>query len=269
MNIFISWSGDTSRLIAEELKNWLPLVIQSAKPFYTPSDIEPGQRWDGVITQKLKECVIGLICLTKDNTEKPWILFEAGALSTSLDKSRVCPILFGIKKAEITGPLAGIQLTEFSMPGFLNLVKTINKNSEHNIIEDTILEKSFKAFYPLLEEKINEILKNHFEKATSFIKPERAERDILEEILDLVRGQKNNVNVTNTHNIPAIILGNRASELHPMTKFTPGEMVEDPTNGYGLVLQEVKIGNENYIDVNFDGTVYRYLQRNNLLSRMP
>ncbi|WP_257721520.1 hypothetical protein [Chryseobacterium sp. IHB B 17019] len=44
MNIFISWSGDTSKQIAEELKNWLPLVIQSANPFYTPSDIEPGQR---------------------------------------------------------------------------------------------------------------------------------------------------------------------------------------------------------------------------------
>ncbi|WP_449399227.1 toll/interleukin-1 receptor domain-containing protein [Chryseobacterium wanjuense] len=189
MNIFISWSGETSKEIAEELKNWLPLVIQSAKPFYTPSDIEPGQRWDGVINKKLSECAIGLICLTKNNTEKPWILFEAGALSTSLDKSRVCPILFGVKKSEVTEPLAGIQLTEFTRQSFFQLLQTINKSSEGSFIEEIVLKKSFDAFFPQLEERINEILANQATTTTTTTKPERTERNILEEILDLVRKQ--------------------------------------------------------------------------------
>ena len=124
MNIFISWSGKASMEIAELIKNFIPKVIQSAKPYYTPDDIEKGLKWETEINQKLAECSIGLICLTKDNTDKPWILFEAGALSNRLDKAKVCPVLFGIKKSEITGPLSTFQLTEFTKNDFLKLLKS-------------------------------------------------------------------------------------------------------------------------------------------------
>ena len=40
--VFISWSGDLSKKIAEELRFWLPAVLQFVKPYFTPNDIEKG-----------------------------------------------------------------------------------------------------------------------------------------------------------------------------------------------------------------------------------
>jgi hypothetical protein len=42
INVFISWSGDQSKAIAEELRNWIPSVLQFARPYFTPNDIEKG-----------------------------------------------------------------------------------------------------------------------------------------------------------------------------------------------------------------------------------
>lgn len=202
MNIFISWSGKTSMEIAELIKNFIPKVIQFAKPYYTPDDIEKGLKWESEINIKLAECTIGLICLTKDNTDKPWILFEAGALSNRLDKAKVCPILFGIKKSEITGPLSTFQLTEFTKIDFLKLIKSINKSLDEFQIDESNLTEVFDAFYPKLEKEITEILK--FNENSIDPKPKRKDREILEEILILVRrqvSQKDNLSILEKRNL--------------------------------------------------------------------
>jgi hypothetical protein len=83
-NVFISWSGETSRKIAEELYRWIPSVLQFVQPYFTPNDVEKGAKWSSEIAQKLSDTHVGVICLTRENYEKPWILFEAGALSKDL-----------------------------------------------------------------------------------------------------------------------------------------------------------------------------------------
>jgi len=42
MQIFISWSGDRSCLIAEAIRGWLPKVVQSVKPWMSDQDIAAG-----------------------------------------------------------------------------------------------------------------------------------------------------------------------------------------------------------------------------------
>ena len=78
--VFLSWSGDLSRKLADALRSWLPSALQSVKPYFTPEDIEKGAKWGSEISKELESSNIGIVCLTRDNTEKPWILFEAGAL---------------------------------------------------------------------------------------------------------------------------------------------------------------------------------------------
>jgi hypothetical protein len=89
MKVFISWSGQTSHRVAVTLRDWLPSVIQSIQPYVSSEDIDKGARWSSDIAGELHASTYGLICLTKDNINAPWINFEAGALGKSIDKARV------------------------------------------------------------------------------------------------------------------------------------------------------------------------------------
>ncbi|MBO0930000.1 toll/interleukin-1 receptor domain-containing protein [Fibrella aquatilis] len=188
MNLFISWSGDDSKAIAQLLKNWIPKILQAVKPYFTPSDIEKGAKWETEITKKLNECNIGIICLTSENKEKPWILFEAGALSNKLDKSKVCPLLFGLSNSDLTGPLATFQTTIFVKDEFKKLMQTINNQLGDNVLADNTFQELFDTFFPKLESDVSSILSK-----TNALKispsPVRSDRDILDEILELTRRQ--------------------------------------------------------------------------------
>jgi hypothetical protein len=54
-------------------------------------DIDAGTRWGSEVTNELAETRCGIICLTQENQKAPWVLFEAGALSKTLEKTFVIP----------------------------------------------------------------------------------------------------------------------------------------------------------------------------------
>jgi len=89
MNVFISWSGEKSKEIASVFERWIPSVIQTVKTYFSPDDTEKWARWANTISEKLKESDFALVCLTNENLESPWLLFEAGALSKNNDKGKV------------------------------------------------------------------------------------------------------------------------------------------------------------------------------------
>ena len=93
MNLFLSWSGPRSKHIAESLRNWIPKVLQAVKPWMSDQDISMGARWSPEITKKLEDSKVGVICLTPENQHNPWLMFEAGALSKTVDHTYVCPYL--------------------------------------------------------------------------------------------------------------------------------------------------------------------------------
>lgn len=182
--VFISWSGDLSRKLAETLRVWLPGVLQFVKPYFTPDDIEKGTRWGNDISTELGSSNIGLICLTKDNTNNPWILFEAGALSKNFDKAHVCTILFNLEPSDVTGPLTGFQATKFNKEDFKKLLTVINGTDTQSQLSPDVLNDVFEMWWPKLEAKVIEIIKEEKNVATP---KKRSERDLLEEILELSR----------------------------------------------------------------------------------
>src|SRR6056297_833270 len=159
-NVFISWSGTQSKKIAEELRSWIPSVLQFAKPYFTPNDIEKGAKWGSEISQKLSESNVGVICLTKENFNNPWILFEAGALSKDLERSKVCSILFGMENPDLTGPLTTFQTTEFTKGDFQKLMKTINAAGEDQALNSETFSRVFDMWWPQLESAIAKILED-------------------------------------------------------------------------------------------------------------
>jgi hypothetical protein len=182
MDIFISWSGQRSKFIAESLREWLPKVIQSLNPWISSSDVTKGSRWQIEIAQKLEKSNYGIICLTPENMNEPWILFESGALSKTLGSSRVCPLLIDLTPTDITGPLSQFQLTKLSESDFFSLIKNINKEIGDLSLSEERINETFQKWWPDLRNILKETPKDESE-----INPERTERDILEEILYLTR----------------------------------------------------------------------------------
>jgi hypothetical protein len=179
-NVFISWSGEQSKSIAEELRNWIPSVLQFARPYFTPNDIEKGAKWGNEISKKLAECNVGIICLTKENLAKPWILFEAGALSKDLDRSKVCSILFGLETTDLSGPLTTFQTTSFERSDFKKMMQSINETAGANSLAKETFDRVFDMWWPQLHEKIAKIINSGTSAKDANL---RSDRELLEEIL--------------------------------------------------------------------------------------
>ena len=184
MKVFISWSGELSKEIAEILRQWIPGVIQAVKPYYSPDDITKGTRWNSEISKELDLSKIGIICLTKENIESPWIMFEAGALSKNLEKSKVCPLLFGIEPSDIKGPLVQFQAAKFSKKEIKKVIKMMNDELDGSNLATDVLDNVFEMWWPKLEEQITKALEKARNGNTSDL---RSERDLLEEVLTLTR----------------------------------------------------------------------------------
>jgi len=182
MDIFISWSGERSKALAEALRIWLPKVIQNLNPWISVSDIEKGARWLKDISGNLEKTNFGLFCLTPENINEPWILFEAGAISKTLDSAYVCPILYKLEPASLTGPMAQFQATKLHKDDMFRLLQSINKCLDNKMLTDNQLEESFEMWWPKLEIEINKI-----PSSIGLNNPERTDRELLEEVLNTVR----------------------------------------------------------------------------------
>lgn len=192
MKVFISWSGNKSHKVALVFRDWFPSVIQSIEPYVSSEDIDKGARWSTDIAKELENSTFGILCVTKENLQAPWLSFEAGALSKTMDKSFVSPFLFDIKRSEVKGPILQFQSTIFHKDDIKKLVNTLNKACGETSIPDSRLEKAFEVWYPTLETELNKIKgvidePDDDKKKEELVSPSS---EILEEILDLSRNNQ-------------------------------------------------------------------------------
>ena len=187
MDIFISWSGERSRAIAEAIREWLPKIMPSVKPWMSQTDINKGSRWNPDIAQNLDTSKAGIFCLTPSNLTSESILFEAGAISKSVSESRVYTLLAGVEVANLRWPLAQFQATSLFKDDFKKMLCDINKDLirlEESSSPEDVLEEAFDLWWPKLEAKFAALPPD---AATAV--SERTQKEILEEILELVRSQ--------------------------------------------------------------------------------
>lgn len=194
MKVFISWSGDLSHSVAMVLREWLPCVLQTVEPYVSSEDIDKGTRWSSDIATELENSSLGIICVTQENLNAPWIHFEAGALSKIVQESYVCPFLFGVKKSEVKGPLLQFQSVAYEKEDIKKLVYTVNSVCQSETLESKRLDKAFEVWWPRLEEDLNNILEEHNTKRKDGKKEltvnKNESSEILEEILELTRMQQ-------------------------------------------------------------------------------
>jgi len=182
IKIFTSWSGEKSKKVALALKEWIPDIIQNVELWVSDQDINAGSRWNDELNIELEQNYFGIICLTSENLEKPWILFEAGSLSKSLAVSKVIPFRLDVSAIDIKPPLSQFQGVDSDREGTYKLLVSINKVLK-NPIENQRLERLFNKFWGDLEAKLIAIKEITPQSSSA----RRNERDYLEEILTLVR----------------------------------------------------------------------------------
>ena len=182
--VFISWSRSGSERVGQALREWIPLVVQSANPFLSNEDIEKGARWNSELTKELQAARFGILCITPENMTAPWLNFEAGALSMAFPITRVSPFLVGVSKTEITGPLTQFQMTAYEKSDVKRLVHSINGSSEDEAVERGRIDEIFEAMWPRLVSRIDPIAND---LASETPQRPRPEVDVLAEILETVR----------------------------------------------------------------------------------
>ena len=180
--IFLSWSGERSKFVAELLYEWIPNVIQDVKPWISSEDIYAGDRWFNEICKKLENYQFGIICLTPENITSPWFLFEAGALAKAIEESSVCPYLIDLTSSGFKGPLAQFHSIEATEDGTFNLIKSINHALGEDCLSERRLKDTFDHWWPGLKDKLDDLPSSEVEEM-----PKRDDSDILKEILELVR----------------------------------------------------------------------------------
>jgi RNA polymerase sigma factor (sigma-70 family) len=182
MKVFISWSGEPSCSIARSLHKWLPLVVQHVKPWMSNEAIESGTRWNDLVASALNETDFGIVCVTRDNQHKPWLMFEAGALAKRLESARLVPIYFDVSPAEITGPLEAFQGRSLDEEGLKRLVRDISAAREEPLDVEQV-DTLFEALWPQLKKMIDEAASQSRPAAA----PHRSTQDMLEELVERTR----------------------------------------------------------------------------------
>lgn len=185
MKVFISWSQERSRLVAELLNEWIQCVLQAVDPWMSSKDIDGGSLWFTEIADQLASTSVGIVCLTKENKNRPWILFESGALAKGLSSNRVCTFLIDLEPTDLENPLAQFNHTKPDRNGLWKLVKTINATLKESALKEAILQKVFDTYWPQFESKFSKIIRETPEHQTE---EKRDEIDVLTEVLSTVRG---------------------------------------------------------------------------------
>lgn len=160
VNVFISWSGVRSKILASALYNWIRKVIQPVRPWMSQENIPKGVRWAEEVAKNLKKTHLGIICITPENQDAPWLLFEAGALSKTLGKSQIYPMLIGMTPRDLQEPLSQFQATSFTKEDMFKLVKDINDKLGDLRIDDDVLKDSFEIRWIELEKTVRDRIEN-------------------------------------------------------------------------------------------------------------
>jgi hypothetical protein len=169
--------------MAEALDLWLPDVLQYVDAFFSEDDIAKGSRPDATLADQLEAAGFGITCLTSENLNAPWILYETGALAHRF-KGRACPYLLDVEPAHVPPPLGKLQCARANKLDTLKLLKSIEEASSERIGDR--LPRVFEQWWPALENRLKAI--------SSAAEPQplargraRGAEDMLAEILEALR----------------------------------------------------------------------------------
>lgn len=194
------------------------------------ASIDAGQRWGIAVAKELEASNYGIICVTRENLNAPWVLFEAGALAKSLEDSQVIPLLLDLDIKDISGPLAQFHAKKAEKDGIEEVVHSINKAASHAVPEARA-KSLFDALWPQLEAQIGAIPK----PTTTTAKPKRPTDEVMEELVAGIRSVE--LRVREMTEAPRPSKHRRMMKFHPFMMHEMGAMLgEKPGDPIALLV---------------------------------
>jgi 8-oxo-dGTP pyrophosphatase MutT (NUDIX family) len=150
VKVFISWSGETSKRVALALKELIQLCLAPVEAFVSSEDLALGSTWQPLLEKELSASDVGILCLTADSIQSPWVLFEAGAM---LRAKLLIPYLVDLGTADLPPPLRAYHAGS----GDEATAKMLFSISEAAglAIGGSVMKQRFDAFWPPIKARIS------------------------------------------------------------------------------------------------------------------
>jgi len=156
MHVFLSWSGTRSKRIAAALAEFLPAVHPDLQPWMSESTMA-AQDWRNTIGAHLSHASVGIICITPENAEAPWLMYEAGVLHGI--GAEVCPLVYGLLPEAGPEPIRNLQAKTLDRDGIWGVVNLLNSKLPAGGLPPKPLELSFNDAWPMIEGKLDDFLR--------------------------------------------------------------------------------------------------------------
>ncbi len=152
------------------------------------TEVQKGSRGLQEVARALEGIKVGITCLTPENLDAPWILYEGGALSKALDnETRLCTFLLGgLQVQDIKPPLGMFQATKAEKDDTRKLIHAINIAITDSPIPELNLNSIFDAMWPKLDEKLRTM-----PEADEDVVAKRSVDEMIAEILEISRAEAN------------------------------------------------------------------------------
>lgn len=158
MRIMISWAGALSRDVGIMLRELLSVTSQAADVFLSTEDIKVGASWQQALADIIASCQIAIVCITAENINSPWLMYEFGALSQRSNDNEslrgIVPLLIDTDvKALHSSPFLQYQACDLSKDAIYKLVFQINQQLQ-SPLPSSKLNELFNTIWPTFESKI-------------------------------------------------------------------------------------------------------------------
>lgn len=177
-------------MVATALKEHLPSMLNTITCWMSESDLPKGKPWFTQLEKALNSIVFAIVCVTPENENAQWLLWESGFLSSAseLGERHIVPLAIGRPKDSLRGPLSIYNAADTTFNDMQALVLQINEAlPEAKKVNPDTVRKTFPFIWPVLEAKITAAISEKFE-ANPAPKPNAVEQQ--DEVLALLRQQQ-------------------------------------------------------------------------------
>lgn len=155
--IFISWSSDYERRVAEQIGSSISSVFNGVEPWISSVNIRAGQQWFSELMNALAQSKFAIACLSRRTSNSPWIMFESGAVSAKLAATKLVPLALDFDISNLVDPLARFNGVAFDQANMEALFRSINESVGSPLAEEG-LRSAFNNRWPQMETAVRKIL---------------------------------------------------------------------------------------------------------------